>query len=277
VLPGLAGHDPWKSHDAVGIGIAYQMATSGDPIVPRVADLAWLSDPPFFHWFAATFAWILQFFIEFHAGARIASGAFMLAALWLAHVAARDWSLGEERSTITGSGALLLLLGSLGLMVHAHEAIPALPALAALCGALAVLPHATRKPVPAGVLFGAGLGFAFLSSSWVGPAALGGAVLAAHLACDEWRTRKGCRSSAPPSSLRRSFPRAGRSRSRCAHPSFSAHGGRLPRIPTAASSPTCATSPRPSAGSPGRPGRSRCGRHGCCGAAGATRAYSCPA
>lgn len=191
VLPGLAGHDPWKSHDALGIGIVYQMALSGDPIVPRVAGLAWLSDPPFFHWFATAFAWILQFFIEFHAGARIASGAFMLAALWLVRVAARDWSLGEERSAITGAGALLLLLGSVGLMVHAHEALPELPALTALCGALAVLPHATRRPIPAGALFGAALGFAFLSSAWIEPAALGIAVLAAHFACDEWRTRKG--------------------------------------------------------------------------------------
>jgi 4-amino-4-deoxy-L-arabinose transferase-like glycosyltransferase len=190
VLPGLAGHDPWKSHDALGIGIVYQMTLSGDPIVPRIADLAWLGDPPFFHWFAAAFAWILQFFMEFHAGARIASGAFMLAALWLVHVAARDWSLGEERSAITGAGALLLLLGSLGLMVHAHEALPELPALTALCGALAVLPYTLRRPVPAGVLFGAALGFAFLSSSWIQPAALGLAVLAAHLACDEWRTRQ---------------------------------------------------------------------------------------
>jgi 4-amino-4-deoxy-L-arabinose transferase-like glycosyltransferase len=75
-------------------------------------------------------------------------------------------------------------------MVHAHEAIPELPALTALCGALAVLPHALRRPVPAGLLFGAALGFAFLSSSWIQPAALGLAVLAAHVVCDEWRTRK---------------------------------------------------------------------------------------
>src|SRR3979409_2575036 len=78
VLPGLAGHDPWKSHDAVGIGIVYQMAISGDPIVPGAAGRPRVNAPPLFHWFAAAFAWILQFFIEFHAGARIASGAFML-------------------------------------------------------------------------------------------------------------------------------------------------------------------------------------------------------
>jgi 4-amino-4-deoxy-L-arabinose transferase-like glycosyltransferase len=189
VLPGLALHDPWKSLDAIGIGIVYQMALSGDAIVPRVADLAWLADAPLYHWLAAGFAWLLQFFAPFHAGARIASGVSMFAALWLARIAARDWSLGEERTEITGAGALLLLLGSLGLIVHAHEALPELTALAAMCGALAVLPHATRKPLPAGLLFGAALGFALLSSTWIAPIALFIAVLAAHLACSEWRTR----------------------------------------------------------------------------------------
>ena len=190
VLPGLTGHDPWKSHDALGIGVAWEMALSGDPIVPRIADLAWLGDPPLFHWFATALGWLLQPVLEFHAGARLASGLFMLVALWLLHVAARDWSLGEERSVTTSAAAPLLLLGSVGLIVHAHEALPELPALAALCGALAVLPHAARRPVAAGVVFGAALGLGFLSSLWLAPAALGIAVLAAHFVCDEWRTPK---------------------------------------------------------------------------------------
>jgi 4-amino-4-deoxy-L-arabinose transferase-like glycosyltransferase len=190
VLPGLVGHDPWKSHDALGIGVAWEIARSGDPIVPRIADLAWLSDPPFYHWLAAALGQVLQPLLEFHAGARLASGLFMLAALWLLHIAARDWSLGEERSATTSAGAPLLLLGSVGLIVHAHEALPELPALAAMCGALAVLPHATRRPVGAGALFGVSLGFGFLSSLWLAPAALGVAVLAAHFVCDEWRTRR---------------------------------------------------------------------------------------
>jgi 4-amino-4-deoxy-L-arabinose transferase-like glycosyltransferase len=189
VLPGLFGHDPWKSHDAVNIGIAWEMALSGDPIVPRVADFAWLADPPLFHWFAAALGRLFGWLVPFHAAARIASGAFMLAAFWLLHVTARDWSLGEERSAVTGAGAVLLLLGSVGIMVHAHEAVPELAALASLCGALAVLPHAARRPVPAGALFGAALGFAFLSATWTAPAALFIAVALAHAACPEWRTR----------------------------------------------------------------------------------------
>ena len=55
VLPGLSGHDLWKSHDAIGIGIVHAMALTGDGIVPRVAGLAWLHDAPLYHWVALAF------------------------------------------------------------------------------------------------------------------------------------------------------------------------------------------------------------------------------
>src|SRR2546426_7768607 len=54
-----------------------------------------------------------------------------------------------------------------------------------LSGALAVLPRAATRPLATGALFGAALGLAFLSSTWTAPAALGLAVVAAHLACPE--------------------------------------------------------------------------------------------
>ena len=164
------------------------MATSGDGIVPRIAGVPWLNDPPLYHWLAVASGKLLQFFLEFHSGARLASGFLVLGAFYLIYLAARDWQPDAQKRE-AGSAALLLLLGSLGLMVHAHEALPELAALAALCGALAVLPHAASRPLVAGVLFGAALGFAFLAASWIAPLALGLAVLAAHLVCDEWRRR----------------------------------------------------------------------------------------
>ena len=190
VLPGLAGHDPWKTHDAIGIGIAHGMVSSGDGLVPRVAGIPWLNDPPLYHWLAVAFGRLLQFLLEFHAGARLASGALVLGAFCLIYRAARDWQADAQKRE-AAAAAFLLLLGSLGLMVHAHEALPELAALAALCGALAALPHASRRPLAAGALFGASLGLAFLSASWIAPLALGFAVVAAHLACGEWRNRNG--------------------------------------------------------------------------------------
>jgi 4-amino-4-deoxy-L-arabinose transferase-like glycosyltransferase len=188
-LPGLAGHDLWKTHDAIGLGIVHDMATSGTPLVPGIAGSPWLFDPPLYHWLAAAFGLVFQRLIEFHSAARLASGALVLAAFALIYLAARDWTKPDEERRLHGAGAMLALLGSVGLMVHAHEALPELATLAALCGALATLPHAARRPLAAGALFGAALGCAALSTVWIASASLLIAVVAAHVACPEWRTR----------------------------------------------------------------------------------------
>ena len=190
VLPGLASHDLWKSHDAIGLGIVHGMATSGEVLVPRVAGVPWMLDGPLFHWIALGFGEALDSLIEFHAAARFASGACVLLAFWLVYQAARRWSPPEE-GRLTAAAAVLLLLGSIGLIVHAHEALPELAALAAMCGALATLPYAIRRPLSAGVAFGAALGAAFLSSTWVAPGALGVAALVTAFVSPQWRQKRG--------------------------------------------------------------------------------------
>jgi 4-amino-4-deoxy-L-arabinose transferase-like glycosyltransferase len=190
VLPGLAGHDLWKSHDAIGLGIVHEMARTGDLAVPRVSGLPWLHDPPLYHWVALGFGRLLQFLVEFHSAARLASGLFMLAAFWLVYRAARDWLASDDRAA-TASAAMLLLLGSVGLLVHAHEAVPELATLAALCAGFASLAHAATRPILAGAAFGAALGAGLASASWVAPAALYLAACAGHLVHPAWRTRKG--------------------------------------------------------------------------------------
>lgn len=177
VVPGLAGHDPWKTFDVIGIEIAHQMHLSGDWLVPRVAGEPWLDDPPLYHWIAMAFGKLLGWVIPFHSAARLASGLCMLAALWLLYRTA-------------GAAAPLLLLGSIGLMAHAHEALPELAALAAACAAYAVLPRAHERPLLMGAAFGAALGLAFLALGPGVPAALALAVLAAHAVCARWRTAR---------------------------------------------------------------------------------------
>ena len=186
VLPGLAGHDLWKSHDALGLGIVHEMAKSGDYLVPRAGGWLWLNDPPLYHWAALASGKALQWVLEFHAAARLASGVFVLAAFWLIYRAVRRWI-----DATAAAAAVLLLLGSVGLMVHAHEAVPELALLAAMCGALAALPRTASHPLGAGIGFGLALGAGYASSLWVAPSALFLAVAAAHLACPEWRTRGG--------------------------------------------------------------------------------------
>jgi 4-amino-4-deoxy-L-arabinose transferase-like glycosyltransferase len=177
IAPGLAGHDPWKSFDAIGIEIAHQMHLSGDWIVPRVAGEPWLEDAPLYHWLALAFGKLLGWAVPFHNAARLASGLCMLLAVYFLH-------------RVAGAAAPLLLLGSIGLIVHAHEAIPDLAGLAAICAAYAVLPRAQHRPLLKGAAFGAALGLAALGGSWMVPAALAAAVLVAHAVCAPWRNRK---------------------------------------------------------------------------------------
>ncbi len=182
VAPGLLGHDPWKAFDATTIEAARQMHLSGDWLVPRIAGEPWLEDPPFYYWAAlacgVAFGWLLQF----HDAARLASGLFMLAALWFvylaAHHAAPSGEAREERRA-AGATAALLLAGSLGLIVHAHEAVPDLATLAAASAAFAFYSRAEARPLRSGIAFGAALGVAFLSTGFVAPAVLLAAAIGA--------------------------------------------------------------------------------------------------
>jgi 4-amino-4-deoxy-L-arabinose transferase-like glycosyltransferase len=206
VAPGLVGHDPWRAFDVIAIEIAHQMHLTGDWVVPRLAGEPWLEDPPFYHWVALAFGKAFGWLFGFHNAARLASGAAMLAALWFLYLAARHTALAapppaagrDPASEVplrrgTGAAATLLLMGSVGLIVHAHEAVPDLAALAAGCAALFFLVVSDRRTGRAGTAFGASLGVAFLSTGFVVPAVLGGAALAAHLACDDWRSARALR------------------------------------------------------------------------------------
>ena len=121
------------------------MAKSGELVVPRVSGWLWLYDPPLYHWVALAFGSCSSSCSSSTPGARLASGAFMLAAFWLIYRAARDWVIDEDRAR-ERLRRLLLLLGCVGLLVHAHEALPELATLAALCGAFAALPQPRDAP-----------------------------------------------------------------------------------------------------------------------------------
>src|SRR5688572_4910827 len=193
VAPGLVGHDPWRAFDVIAIEIVHQMHVSGDWVVPRLAGEPWLADPPFYHWLALGFAKAFGWLLGFHNAVRLASGAAVFAALWFIYLAARHSApagsgIPERRGA--GAGATLLVMGSVGLFVHAHEAVPDLATLAASCAGLFFLIQSTRNPAKNGLAFGAALGVAFLSTGLTMPAVLGATALLAHLACDEWRNAR---------------------------------------------------------------------------------------
>jgi 4-amino-4-deoxy-L-arabinose transferase-like glycosyltransferase len=192
VLPGLLAHDPWKSFDAIGVEIIHQMQISGDWLVPRIAGDPWLEDPPFFHWAALILARVVSFALPFHDAVRVASGLAVLAACAFLYSARRQPKDEEETQTrAEPATAVLLLIGTIGLMVHAHEAITDLSTLAACSAALAALIRADERPLLRGAVFGLALGIAFLSTGFVTPVALLATAVLSVLACGELRTRKG--------------------------------------------------------------------------------------
>jgi 4-amino-4-deoxy-L-arabinose transferase-like glycosyltransferase len=194
---GLLTHDPWKSLDAISIEIAHQMATHGHWLVPHLAGEPWMAESPLYHWVAALLAMLLEPLLPFHAAARLASAVFMLAALAGVYSAARAWyrpeaadSADRQARRAPAAAALLLLVGSVGLFLHAHEATPELAAMAAVAGVLAATPHALERPLRAGLGAGLGLGAGVLAIGPVLPVLLFCALVATALACPDWRNAR---------------------------------------------------------------------------------------
>ena len=55
-LPGLIGHDPWKTEDAIGAGLVHQMLEHGQWLVPHLAGVPYLEDGPLHYWIASALA-----------------------------------------------------------------------------------------------------------------------------------------------------------------------------------------------------------------------------
>src|SRR6266581_4281718 len=94
LLPGLVGHDPWKTDDAIGIGIVHQMLEHGRWIVPYLAGEPFLEDGPFHYWIAALAANVFGLVLAPHDGARLASGVMMAAVIAFVHLAGGALSKG---------------------------------------------------------------------------------------------------------------------------------------------------------------------------------------
>src|SRR5712691_2189395 len=90
LLPGLVGHDPWKTEDAIGIGIVHQMLTQGEWLMPHLAGEPYFDDGPLFYWIAALTAKLFGWVFATHDGARLAGGLLTGATLWLVHLAGRE-------------------------------------------------------------------------------------------------------------------------------------------------------------------------------------------
>lgn len=185
---GLVGHSPWKTEDAVGVGIVFQMLTSDHLsfwLVPRLAGELYLDDGPLFYVLAAICAKILAPLLALHDGARLASALSLGATIWFCRAATTEFFGRQE-----GDSAALMLIGCLGLFVHAHMVDGENGALAGSALAWYGLALAIKSNRRAPWVFGAGLLLVFLTKGLPPMLPPLVAAFAAPLLGEQWRTRR---------------------------------------------------------------------------------------
>lgn len=158
LLPGLIAHDPWKPDEAYTFGAVYEILQGGDWVVPQIAGEPFLEKPPLFYLSAAASASLFSPVLPLHDGARLAAGFWIGLTLLFSALASRELH-GERHGLI----AVLLLLGSLGLVVRSHQLIVDVAALAGFAMAYHGAALALRRAIPGGFWIGTACGLVFMT------------------------------------------------------------------------------------------------------------------
>ena len=182
LMPGTVGHDPWKQDEAYSFGLILSMLETGDWVVPTLAGQPFMEKPPLFYISAAVTATLLSPWLPLHDGARLAATLWIAFGLLMTGLAARR---------LYGQGvavrAMLYLVGSIGLLQHAHEMITDTALFAGFALAIYGLTFARVSAARAGSCIGTGVGIGFLSKGLVEPAMVGLACGLLPLASAKWR------------------------------------------------------------------------------------------
>ena len=198
ILPGLISRDPWKiDGDASGFGIMWSMAHGGlnDWLWPHIANLSMPQEGPFSYWVGALCIKLFGWLVGDEAAARIACLLFFIlgaASVWYATYAlgkrpeAQPLKLafgGQPEPTDFGrtlaDGALLIYLGSLGLLLHSHLTSPVALQISlvafVLYIAIRLFDNDQEQPALTGryaLLLGSALGILVLTRGWLVPLTL---------------------------------------------------------------------------------------------------------
>ena len=158
LLPGLTGHTPWKYDEAVSQGIVHSLLHGGSWLSPDLAGEPYLAHPPLYFWVTAALTGWLKGLLPAHDAARLASGCFMAITMLGVALGARDL-FGPRAMRV----AVLMLIGSVGLVIRGHEMSSDLAWLTGITWTLIAIPIARSRAVLAGIFGGLGFGVAFLS------------------------------------------------------------------------------------------------------------------
>jgi 4-amino-4-deoxy-L-arabinose transferase-like glycosyltransferase len=204
ILPGLFGRDPWKTDDAAGFGIMWTMAhgSLADWLWPNIVGLPMADKGPLTFWIGALCIKLFGWLLGDAMAARVATvGFFLLGSLsvWYAtfllgrrseaqplKLAFGGQPEAKDYGRTLADGALLIYLGSLGLLLHSHET--STEALQVSLVAAALYASARLIDLPSwrtALSLGATLGLLALTRGWIVPAG----VLLSLLVLAAWQHR----------------------------------------------------------------------------------------
>jgi 4-amino-4-deoxy-L-arabinose transferase-like glycosyltransferase len=184
ILPGLVGHEPWKGDEAATLGVINHILKNGEWLVPMLAGEPFLERPPLYYVVAALFAKIFSFALPIHDAARLTSGFFNTITVLFTALSARAL-LGERFGRI----AVIILLGTLGILLRLHEMISDTGLLAGFAMGFYGLAIAQERPRLGALCFGFGVAIGFLARGFIAPILLSSIALTLPVAFRHWRTR----------------------------------------------------------------------------------------
>jgi len=165
-LPANIGHAPWRGDDALHIGVAFSMILDGTWLTPQIAGQPFFDWPPLTYWLGAVSGKLFGWLLPLHDAIRLTNVAMLAIMITCLRHVARDL-YGRE----SASAAAMLALGSVGLLVHAHEMQPLITFSAALSGVFYGLVQMRQPSLRASLITGIATGACFLSAGLSGLAA----------------------------------------------------------------------------------------------------------
>jgi len=193
LLSGVIGHDPWKQDETYSFGMIYHFYTTHTWLVPmNVGQQPFMEKPPLYYWSATLMCRLFDGVLPLHDAARLTSVLYMLVTIVFM------WRLSQllfEKHTnrkAMGGMAIALLLGTSGLVRHAHDMFTDVALLSgdtiAMYGMALIINRQTQWK-RAGLWLGLGIGIAFMSKGFFTPIVLSIAATALWMLLPHARTR----------------------------------------------------------------------------------------
>jgi len=186
IFPGLTGHDPWKQDETYVTSIVAHLERTHDWVVPLSAGLPFLEKPPLYFAVAELSADIFASRLPLHDAARLANALWMgIVFACTALAARRSW----HKIAHVGGTAMMVLMASFGLVLHAHLLVVDAALLAGFAVALLGFATLDDRPLQGALLLGTGVGIGFLAKGLLALGCFGLTALLLPALLRTWRTR----------------------------------------------------------------------------------------